>query len=146
MGRLTHAEKECITQCILSKIMAYQKLGLLTDDAHQVIEHRSEFYTWKDSSGLGKEMDCLTITAIILQRLCPHHKVDMYSEIGKVKKMTITQYDKDEHLYFDAIQSLKLQIGSNDETAYTDDALFVISLLNSKMKHFKVISSMNSLL
>ncbi len=37
-GRPTHDGKEIATKCILSKIMAYQVLELLTDDADQMIE------------------------------------------------------------------------------------------------------------
>jgi hypothetical protein len=67
-------------------------------------------------------MYSLTITAIILQCLRPHHKVHMYPEIEKVKKMTIAQYDNNINIYFDTIKSLKLQIDSEDEMAYTNDA------------------------
>jgi hypothetical protein len=46
----------------------------------------------------------------------------MYSEIGAVKKMTIAQFNNDINLCFDSIKSVKLQIDSNDQLAYTDDA------------------------
>jgi hypothetical protein len=137
-GRLTNAGEEIISHCILSKIFVYQVLELLTDDACQVIECQSEFYTWTDSNGLDKEMDSLTITALILQRLCPHHKVDMYSEIGKVKKMTIAQYENNVSHYFDATKSLKLYIDSKDATAYTDDAL--VCDIFAQLKH-KMLTS-----
>jgi hypothetical protein len=134
-GRLTNTGKEITSWSILSKILAYQVLELLTDDACQVIEHQSEFYTWTDSNGLDKEMDGLTITAIILRCLHPHHKVYMSSEIGKVKKMTIAQYDNDVNLYFDAIKSPKVQIDRKDAMAYTDDAFVhdIFAQLKNKM-------------
>jgi hypothetical protein len=46
----------------------------------------------------------------------------MYSEITKVKKLTIAQYDKDVQLFFDAIKFSKLHIDQKDLTAYTEDA------------------------
>ncbi len=95
---------------------------MLTDDARKVIKRQSTEYTWKDMNGLDEEMDGMTIVALILKRLCPHHKVDMYSEIGAVKKMTIAQFDNDINLFFDSIKSVKLQIDSKDPLAYTDDA------------------------
>ncbi len=43
-------------------------------------------------------MDGLTLVALILRRLRPYHKVDMYAEIGKAKKLMIAQFDNDIHL------------------------------------------------
>ena len=68
-----------------------------------------------------KEMDGLTIVALILRHLCPHHKINIYAEIGKAKKLTIAQFDSDIHLFFDAMKSIKLQ-NQKDSSAYTDDA------------------------
>ncbi len=85
---------------------------MLTDDACKVIEHQSEEYTWKDTNDLDKEIDGMTIVALILKCLCPHHKVDMYSKIGAVKKMTIAEFDIDINLFIDSIKSVKLQIDS----------------------------------
>ena len=46
----------------------------------------------------------------------------MYAEIIKATKLTISQYDNDGQLYFDAIKFSKLQIDWKDPTAYTEDA------------------------
>jgi hypothetical protein len=67
--------------------MASQILAMLSDDARQVIERQSDKYSWTDKDGLDEEMDGMTILAIILQRLCAHHKVVMYAEIGTIKKI-----------------------------------------------------------
>ncbi len=79
---------------------------MLSDNAHKVIEHQSEEYTWKDMNGLDEKMDGMTITALTLWRLWPHHKVDMYSKIGAVKKITLAQYDNDINLFFNSIKSV----------------------------------------
>ena len=122
-GRLTASGKKVIQQRILSKILAHQTLALLTDEARQVIEQQSDLYTWKDPTGVeDDEMDGLTIVALIVRRLRPHHKVDMYAEIGKAKKLTVAQFDNDIHLFFDAMKTIKLQIDQKDSMAYTDDA------------------------
>ena len=42
---------------------------MLSDDVHKVIERQSEEYTWMDATGLDKEMDGMTILALILQYL-----------------------------------------------------------------------------
>jgi hypothetical protein len=122
-GRLNTAGKKVVQQCILSKILAQQTLAMLTDEACQVIEQQSDVFTWKDLTGNeDEEMDGLTIIALILRRLHPHHKVDMYAEIGKAKKLTVAQFDNDIHSFFDAMKSIKLQTDQRDSSAYTDDA------------------------
>ena len=122
-GRLTASGKKVIQQRILSKILAHQTLALLNNEARQVIEQQSDLYTWKDLTGVeDDEMDGLTIVALILRRLRPHHKVDMYAEIGKAKKLTVAQFDNDIHLFLDAMKTIKLQIDQKDSMAYTDDA------------------------
>ncbi len=88
----------------------------------------------------------MTITALILWCLRPHHKMDMYSKIGAVEKMTIVQYNNGINIFFDSIKSVKLQIDSKDAMAYTDNAFvhdFFVQLKN-KMPH--TTSSPNSLL
>jgi hypothetical protein len=122
-GRINIVGKKIVQQRILSKILAYQTLALLIDEARQVIEQQANLYTWKDPTGVkDDEIDGLTLVAHILRHLCPHHKVDMYAEIGKVKKLTVAQFDNDIHLFFDAMKSIKLQINQKDASAYTDDA------------------------
>jgi hypothetical protein len=122
-GFLTQTGKDLIQGRLHSKILAHQILSMLTDNARQVNECQSDEYTWSDLAGLDEEMDGMTIVALILRRLRPHHKVDMYAEIGNVKKLTLAQYDKDVHLFCNAINSKKLVIDMKDPTAYTDDSL-----------------------
>ncbi len=133
-GCITAAGKKIVQQRILSKILAYQTLALLTDEARQVIKQQGDLYTWKYPTGVeDDEMDGLTLVALILRHLRPHHKVDMYAKIGKAKKFTVAQFDNDIHLFFDAMKSIKLQIDQKDSSAYTDDA-FVRDLF-LQLKH-----------
>jgi hypothetical protein len=88
-GRLTVIGKAIIQEWIHSKILAHQAMAMLSNEACQVIEGQSNLFVWKDENGINEEMDGLTIVALILRRLCPHHKVDMYAEIGKIKKLTV---------------------------------------------------------
>ncbi len=48
----------------------------------------------------------------------------MYAEIGTIKKIVISQYDNDIHLYCNAIISKKLVIDMKDSTVYTDNFFF----------------------
>ncbi len=134
-GWLTQHGKDIIQELLHSKIMASQIFAFLSNEAQTVIECQSNEYTWKDANGVDKEMDGMTIAALILWRLRPHCKVDMYSEIGTVKKMTIAQFDNDINLLFDAIRSSKLQIDSKDPLAYTDNAFVhdIFAQLKNKM-------------
>jgi hypothetical protein len=97
-------------------------MELLTPSARQAIEQHTNLYTWVSQNGREEEVDGLTILAMILGCIWPNFKVDMYSEITKVKKLTIAQYDKDVQLFFDAIKFSKLHIDQKDLTAYTEDA------------------------
>ncbi len=85
-GCLTQEGKDIIQGHLHSKILAHQILSMLTDDLRQVIECQSDEY----NSG----------SSLILLCLRPHHKVDMYAEIGNVKKLTLAQYDNDVHFLF----------------------------------------------
>ncbi len=85
-----------------------------------------------------EEMNGMTITALTLWCLQPHHKVDMYSKIGAVKKKTLAQYDNDINLFFNSGKSVKLQIDSKDPMAYTDDAFvcdIFVQLKNELLPH-----------
>ncbi len=73
-------------------------MAMLSNESCQVIECQSDQFVWKDENGIDEEMDGLTIVALILWCLCPHHKVDMYAEIVKIKKLTFAQFDNDVHL------------------------------------------------
>ncbi len=96
---------------------------MLTDNVRQVIERQPDEYTWTDSAGIDEEMDGMTKVALILHHLCHHHKVNMYIEIGSVKKLTLAQYDNDVHLFCNSINSKELAIDMKPLTAYTDDSI-----------------------
>jgi hypothetical protein len=137
-GRLTASGRGIIQKQLHSKILAFQILTMLSYDACKVFERQSDDYTWKDANGLDEEMECMTITALILWHLRPHHKVDMYFKIGAVKKMTIAQYNNDTYLFFNSIKSVKLQIDTKDPLAYTDDVFICdifVQLKNKLLPH-----------
>ncbi len=119
---MTNSEKEIVLKQMHSKFLGHQLLELLTDSARQAIEQQSKLYTWANLSGREEEVDGQTILALILARIRPNYKVDMYSEITKVKKQSIAMYNNDVQLFFDAIKYLKLHIDQKDPTAYTEDA------------------------
>ena len=136
--KLTATGKEAIQKRIHSKIFAFQVMAMLSNDARKVIERQYEEYTWYDRTGPDEEMDGQIIVALILKRLRPHYKVDMYSEIGTIKKMTVAQYDNDINLFCDSIKSVKLQIDSKDPNAYTDEAFvrdIFVQIKNEMLPH-----------
>jgi hypothetical protein len=121
-GGLTNAGKELVLERMHFKFLGHQVLKLLTKLACQLIKQHSKLYTWTSVNGRKEEVNGLTILALILARIRPNYKVDMYSEITKVKKQSIAMYDNDVQLFFDAIKYLKLHIDQKDPTAYTEDA------------------------
>ena len=104
-----------------SKFMAHQVLSLLTPTARQTVEQLKKLYTWVTPDGKEEEMDGLTILAIILNRIRPHYKVDMYLEIEKLKKETLEQHGNQVDLYFDSVRLHMLGIMQKNTQAYTDD-------------------------
>jgi hypothetical protein len=96
-GRLTQTRTDIIQECLHSKILAHQILSMLTEDARQVIKRQLDKCTWSDLARLDEEMDGMTIVALILRCLHPHHKVDMCAGIGNAKKLTLAQYEDDLH-------------------------------------------------
>ena len=121
-GALTNDGKELVLERMHSKILAHHLSELLTDSARQAIEQQSALFTWTSGNRHEEEFDGLTIIALVIARIRPNFKVDMFMEITKAKKLSISQYDNDVQLYFDAITFLKLQIDQKDPTAYTKDA------------------------
>ncbi len=59
-------------------------------------------------NGGEEEVNGLTILALIHARIQSNYKVEMYSEITKVKKQLIVMYDNNVQLFFDAIKYVKL--------------------------------------
>jgi hypothetical protein len=96
-----------------SKFLGHHILELLTDSACQAIKQQSLLYTWSAVNRLKKEIDGLTILVLVLTRIHPNFKVDVYLEIMKFKKLT----DNDVQLYFDVIKFSKLQIDQKNPTA-----------------------------
>ncbi len=66
-------------------------------------------------------MHGLTILALVINRICPHYKVDMYLEIEKMKKENLEKYENNLKLFFDSICYHKLHIDQKNPLAYTDD-------------------------
>jgi hypothetical protein len=114
--------KELVLEQMHSKFLGHQIMELLTPLACQASEQHTNLYTWISKNGCKEKVDGLTILALILARIQPNFKVDMYSEITKVKKLTIAQYDNDVQLFFDSIKFSKLHINQKDPTTYTEDA------------------------
>jgi hypothetical protein len=69
----------------------------------------------------------------------------MYAEIGKVKKLTISQHNNDVQLYFDAVKFIKLQIDQKDPTAYTEGSFIRDIFARDRKMSMKELLTMLSL-
>jgi len=94
-GTLSDKGKELVLERMHSKFLGHQIMELLTPSARQAIQQHTNLYTWVSQNEREEEVDGLTLFATILARIRPNFKVNMYSEITKVKKLTIAQYDND---------------------------------------------------
>jgi hypothetical protein len=74
-GALPEAGKDLVLKQMHSKFLGYQIMKLLTDSARQAIEQHSAFTTWVSQNRQEKEVDGLTILALILARIRPNFKV-----------------------------------------------------------------------
>jgi hypothetical protein len=79
--------------CLHSKFLVHQFLESLSLAACQSIKQFKKLHTWTSPDGKDKEMDELTILALVINCICPHYKVDMYLEIEKIKKENLEQYE-----------------------------------------------------
>ncbi len=122
VNALSEEGKELVLEQMHSKFLGHQIMELLEPSACQGIEQHANLYTWISQNGGEEEVDGLMILALFLARIQPNFKVDMYSKITKVKKLTIAQYDNDVQLFFNSIKFSKLHIDQKDPTAYTEDA------------------------
>ena len=133
-----------LSKCILnfSHINFFE---LLNDSARQEIEQNSQLYTWSSVDGTEEETDGLTTLAIILGCIHPNFKVDMYAEIGMVKKLTIshTAMTFSCTLTLSSSSSLRLIKRIPRRTLKTHS--FKISFFNSSTNHFHLIFGLSSL-
>jgi hypothetical protein len=141
-GDLTNAIKELVLEQMHSKFLGHHLLELLSNSVCQAIEHNSDIYTWSTLDGINNEIDGLMLLALIIGRIHPNFKVDMYMEIGKVKKHSFAQHDNEVQLFFDAAKYTKLQIDQKDPTEYTEDAFICNIFLQFKHgslpSHFRI--------
>ena len=66
--------------------MAHQLMAILNKSAVCMVQLRKSDYTWTSADGLHIEVSGLILCAIIMARLKPHYKVDIYTEIGMKKR------------------------------------------------------------
>jgi hypothetical protein len=104
-----------------SKVLAHQLLESLSSAACQSMEQFKNLYTWTRPDRKDKEMDRLTILALVVNHIHPHYKVNMYPKIEKIKKESLEQYENNLELFFDSIRYHKLHIDQKNPLAYTDD-------------------------
>jgi hypothetical protein len=117
---------------IQSSNMGFQALAILSDSARRSIElHRKE-YTWMSADRRDVEYDGVTILAIILSRLKPHYKVDLFADIKECKEMRVADYKYNLPNFFDALKDKKIEIDIKSSTAYTDEAYIRDILLQLK--------------
>ena len=64
--------------------------------------------------GQETELDGLVVLALVLVRVKPNYKSDMFLEVSKLKGLTLKQYGGDVKLYFDEMTRGKQRIDQKD--------------------------------
>lgn len=120
--RLTQLGRNRMRDRTQSSNMGYQALALLSNAARTSIELHKKEYTWTSADRRDVEYDGATIVTLILSRLKPHYKVDLFAEISECKAMKLSDFKNVVPDYFDALQNKKIAIDQKSTTAYTEDA------------------------
>ena len=120
--RLQAPGKLLMRERMQSKIMAHQAMEILDSSAKTSIRLQKSHYTWSSADGRDVEADGPTVVALIMSRVNPHYKIDMFEEIKQLKQITLSSCSNDVTAFLDKIKAKKLLIDQKDATAYTEDA------------------------
>ena len=106
---------------------------LLSEDAQRSIALEHEKYEWKSADGREVENDGIVLLALILVRVKPHYKADMFEEVNKLKSLTLKQTGNDINQYFDAMRRGKQRCDEKDKNFYSNDQFIRDILTQLKM-------------
>ena len=120
-GNITALGKNLLRDRMHSKFLAIQVLALLDDDAQEALQLDRALFTWTSADGRDTEQCGVTILAIVMSRLKPHYKVDLFAEVEKIKSITLAQFGSNLLEYFDAVKQSKKLIDSKSKRMYSDD-------------------------
>ena len=90
-NNITALGKNVLRDRMQSKILAAQLWHLLSDDAQRSIALEPDKYEWRSADGREVENDGIVLLALILARVKPHCKADMFDEVNKLKSTTLKQ-------------------------------------------------------
>ena len=71
------------------KFMAHQIMSILDKSVVCVVLLCKANYTWMSADGCDVEVCGLVLCAIIMARVKPHYKVDMYTKIGNAEALKV---------------------------------------------------------
>ena len=120
-GNITNRGKDLMRDRMHSKFLAVQVLALLDDDAQEALQLDRALFTWTSADGRDTELCGVTILAIVMSRLKPHYKVDLFAEVEKIKAINLAQFGTNLLEYFDAVKQSKKLIDSKSKKMYSDD-------------------------
>ena len=120
-GNITTLGKNQMRNRMHSKFLAVQVLALLDDDAQEALQLDRALFTWTSADGRDIALCGVTILAIVMSRLKPPYKVDLFAKVEKIKAITLAQFGSNLLEYFDAVKQSKKLIGSKSKNMYSDD-------------------------
>ena len=120
--------------------MAHQIMSILDKSVVRAILLHKNDHTWRSADGLDIEVSGLTLCSIIMTRMKPHYKVDIYTKIGYAKAMKLSNYKFNVSAFLDAMKEIKLKTNEKDANTYTNDAFvhdIFFQLKEAPVKSFK---------
>ena len=120
--RYTPDGKDLVRDRMQSKILSHQVMQLFDEDGQRTLEIESDLFTWSSVDGRETKRDGASLVALILSRIKPHYHVDMWSEMKKIKELTLKQFENDPVKYLDEMKLKKLLIDEKDSRTYSDSS------------------------
>ena len=90
-GTLNDAGKRIFLHCWRSTMMAHHYMELLTPKAQGLMKIYQSQYEWFHDKSSKTTQDGLTLTTIILQKMRPNVRINVFNEILKIKQLKLNQ-------------------------------------------------------
>ena len=90
-------------------------------DGQRTLETEKDMCTWVLANGRETKRNGTLLVSMILSRIKPHFRVDMWTKIKKIKELTLKQFGNDPVKYLDEMKMKKLLIDEKDPNACSEN-------------------------
>ena len=129
-GHLNAEGRQKFLSRLHSKYLATQALALLSAKARKTILLKAPQFNWKNPASHSTEYDGLTVVHLILKRLRPNYKVNIFYETKKVHETKLKAFGNNVPDYLDEVDRLRTDILLKDATVYPENT-YINDLFNA---------------